>query len=48
MKLETTAFIGTFLILLHRCLRVLVLIHVKYIIFLSTLNHTLLTVWLAT
>ena len=47
MKLEISAFIGTFMILLHRCLWVLVLIHVKYIIFLSTLNHILLTVWLA-
>ena len=48
MKLVMINFIAAIMILLHRCLRMLVLIHVKYIIFLSTLHHFLFTFWLAT
>ena len=48
MKLEIMTFIADIMILLHRGLRVLVLIHVKNIIFLSTLNYLLLTFWLDT
>jgi len=48
MKLEIMSFVAAIMILLHRCLRVLVLIHVKHIIFLSTLNRLLWTFWLDT
>ena len=48
MKLVMISFIAAIMILLHRWLRLLVLIHVKYIIFLSTLHHMLLIFWLAT
>jgi hypothetical protein len=48
MKLEIMTFRAAIMILLHRCLGVLVLIHVKHIVFLRTLNHLLLTFWLDT
>ena len=48
MKLVMITFIGAIMILLHRWLRVLVLINVKYIIFLSTLHNLLFTLWVAT
>jgi hypothetical protein len=48
MKLFMITFIASIMILLNRWLRVLVLIHVKYIIFLSTLHHLLFNFWVAT
>ena len=47
MKLAIITFIAAIIILLHRCLRLLVLIHIKYMILLRTWNHLLLTFWLA-